>query len=438
VRGDNDIGQLAAPIMFFRDTETGHSVQQEVRLGSAEDAEVTWLAGIFYFRHEYERGRDGEPMFGPNGDAAFHPIWSTLLRGIPLALPGQSGVHQSRLDTRYSSIFANATWQIIDRLSLTTSLRWQREEKRAEISNSVTAPGASLISMTLTPALTPTGEPVNGAIARESDNVTWSITPHFRITNSLMAYLEIARGAKSGGFNTGFGNASLAAREFGDEDIRHLELGTRAALAGGRARLSAAAFYTEYRDYQDAAFVSAQFSVGNADRVVLRGAELEGVVQVSGGLVADISISLADLTYATNTTGACYPGRTPDGTALRSCNLAGEHPINAPVWSTHLGMQQQYNLQWGKLYARIDWSWTDEYNTSFSADPRLVQDDSSDVALRVGAVVASRYELVLWADNMLGEDVTSIDAVLNLFNDASYQSFMTGPRSYGASVRVKF
>jgi hypothetical protein len=55
------------------------------------------------------------------------------------------------------------------------------------------------------------------------------------------------------------------------------------------------------------------------------------------------------------------------GTAPRSCNPSGERPINAPVLVTYLGLQQERHVSWGAIYARVDWSWTDEYHTSFSA-----------------------------------------------------------------------
>ena len=184
--------------------------------------------------------------------------------------------------------------------------------------------------------------------------------------------------------------------------------------------------------------MSAQFSVGNADLAILRGVELEGAVVSAPGITADFAISAVDLTYATNTTGACFPGRVPDGTAPRSCNLSGEHPIDAPVWSTHVGLLSEHPHELGRLYARIDWSWIDRYNTSFSADPRLVQNDTAMCALRIGARIGSSYEIVFWAENLLDEDVTVIDSVLNLFNDASYQSFMAEPRRYGATLRVRF
>ena len=78
--------------------------------------------------------------------------------------PDQLGLHDSHLDTRYVSAFGDVVWKLAERLSLATGVRWQREEKDAAINNSVTAPGASLISTTLTPAVSPSGEPVNGTL----------------------------------------------------------------------------------------------------------------------------------------------------------------------------------------------------------------------------------------------------------------------------------
>lgn len=438
LRNDDDTIQMSAPVLFYRDSEEGASIQEELRLTSSEGS-TQWLAGAFFYRHDYERGMNGRrPMFGLYGPAAMHPSFVALLDGIPLAVPGQLGLHDSYVDTEYLGIFGNVDWQLTDRLTLTTGLRWQREEKDAAINNSVTAPGASLISVVLAPAVSPNGAAVNGATSRRSENVSWLLTPQFRISEALLSYLTISRGAKFGGFNTGFGNAPLAAREFGDERITHVELGARGTFAEQRARFSAAAFYTNYKDYQDAAFLSAQFSVGNVDEVELRGVELEGTVSLGERLSLDVALSLADLTYASNTTGMCFPGRTPDGTAPRSCDLSGEHPAMAPVWAAHVGAQYGHPVDWGTLYARLDWSWTDEYNTSFSADPRLVQNAYSDVAVRIGARFGDSYELVLWGKNLLDARVSYLDPVLNLFNDTSYQSYLAPSRRYGATFLARF
>ena len=58
--------------------------------------------------------------------------------------------------------------------------------------------------------------------------------------------------------------------------------------------------------------------------------------------------------------------------------------------------------------------------------------------MRLGARIGERYECVLWVDNLLDENTNAqIDAALNLFNDASYQSFMSAPRTYGVTLRIR-
>jgi iron complex outermembrane receptor protein len=376
------------------------------------------------------------PMFGPNGSLPFISLWQSVLR-IPLALPDQLGILDSEMDTDYYSAFGQVTWAFGDHLALTGDLRWQTEEKRASMNNSVTVPGVSLISRVLTPSVSPSGAPVNGTVSRSTDYVTWSLTPQYRINEDLLTYLTVARGGKPGGFNIGFGNAPLSAREFGDEAIDHLEIGARASFADGRVRGRVAVFHTDYHDYQDAAFISAQFLVGNAKRVELEGAELEGSAILGAGTTLNLAVSFADLTYASNTSGVCYPGRVPDGGLPGSCDMTGERPIDAPPWTISASLHHERPKSWGNLYGRIDMSWNDQYNTSYSADPRLIQKSAFDVGLRIGAMIGERYESVLWVDNLLDENLIHSDAVLNLFNDASYQSFMSAPRTYGVTLRIR-
>jgi iron complex outermembrane receptor protein len=244
LRIEDDAIQLFAPMLFYHDAERSRSFQGELTFASPDDRDFTWLVGGFYYRNTYERGDHGsEPMFGANGDLAYDPIWPALF-GLPLAIPGQSGIHDSQLVTHYLSAFGQMVWHATERFGVTAGVRWQEEEKDAVLNNSVTAPGLSLISAVLTPTVTLGGAVVNGALDRRSDNVPWSITPEYRFSDNVMAYFTVARGSKAGGFNTGFGDAPLNAREFGDETIRHYELGTKLSSDDRRLVLSAAAFAT--------------------------------------------------------------------------------------------------------------------------------------------------------------------------------------------------
>jgi iron complex outermembrane receptor protein len=278
---------------------------------------------------------------------------------------------------------------------------------------------------------------VNGIVRRTSDAVTWELTPQYRIDEDRLLFATWARGGKFGGFNTGFGSAPLAAREFGDETIDHYELGGRFTLHGGRARLGVSAFRTDYHGFQDAAFASAQFTIGNAELARLEGAELEAEILLGADTRANLALSYADLRYERNTTGMCYPGRVPDGSTPGSCDLSGEHPVLAPEWQAQLGVEQAFAFGSLEASARLDWSWTGRYNTSFSADPRLVQPGYHGIGARISLRLNENVTIVLSGENLLDETITYFDSVLNFFNDASYQSYLAEPRRFALTLRAE-
>lgn len=435
----DDVVQLASPLMQFHDTQQATSWQQELRIGSTDGARAQWLAGIFWYENSFERGDHGRrPIFvGDTYSAA--PLPSLLLQQlfgapvpVPFAVPGQAGLYAAAHDTHYTGLFGQGSWKLTDRFSTTAGLRWQRESKDASISQAATVPGLSLLTASLVVAAN------SGSLARSTAATTWSLTPQFALTPTLMLYAVVARGFKSGGFNVGWGTTPLAQREFGDEDVRHYELGAKGNAWNGRVQFASSAFRTRYGDYQDAAFMSQQFTVGNAQRADLQGAEADAKALLGGHLSAELGVSYADLRYGLYRNGLCYPGRTPDDGATRTCDLSGARPVNAPPWTTHAGLVHRTAVSWGDVYGRADWSWSDRYNTSYSADPRLVQPAYHWVDLRVGAH-RGHVEWVGWIDNLFDTKVSTLDAQLNLFSgDPSYQTFLLAPRTVGLTARFSY
>jgi iron complex outermembrane receptor protein len=437
----NDAAQVIAPLLRFHDTQENEAWQQELRLTSAGNESVDWMGGLFYYHSKFNRGDNGDRPFFLGDTESNNPVIAALNQQlfelpipVPFATEGQLGFLDSEQKTDYYAVFGQATWNVTDKFSITAGGRWQKEEKDASILQSVNDPSPSIISIALSPA-----DVSNDNLDRNADEFTWSITPQYFLTEDTMLYLTASHGFKSGGFNTGFGTLPISTREFDDEDIMHYEGGVKTELLDGNMRLAASAFYTEYKDYQDAAFVGGQFTVGNAEKAILQGIELEGTALIGEHLTAEFAVSYADFEYDKNTAGQCYPGRAPDSpTDPTACDLTNENPINAPKWKTHMGLTYEQPVSWGDAYARVDWSWTDDYNTSFSADPRLTQDSYSWVNARIGTRWDA-FEVVVWVDNLTDEDVTMIDAVANIYaGDGSYQSFLSSPRSYGLTFRANY
>ena len=437
----DDVAQMMAPLLKFHDVQESESLQQELRLSSASKQTFEWMVGAFWYTNQFKRGDDGKNPVWLGDTFSANPVVAAvnqqLLRTpfpLPVAAPGQVGYLASELDTDYLGIYGQGNWHLTDSFSINGGVRWQQESKDADIRQWVNTPQPSIMSLLLAPAaVSATG------LSRDTDAVTWSLTPQWNLTDQVMVFTTAAKGFKSGGYNTGFGRLPIASREFKDEDIMHYEAGTKLDLANGRARLAASVFRTTYDDFQDAAFVGGQFTVGNAEKALLEGLELEGSMALTDRLQTDFAISYASLMYDENTHGQCYPGKTPDSpTTPGACDLSGRQPVDAPNFKTHLGLQYDQPVSWGDMFARADWSWTSQYNTSFSADPRLKQDAYDWINLRAGTRW-NNYELVFWADNVTNATVVNFDAVVTLYaGDGSYQSLLQAPRSYGVTFRMNF
>jgi outer membrane receptor protein involved in Fe transport len=431
----SDAMQLGAPVIGYYDQQSGHSIQQELRLTSPGHQTIDWLGGAFYYRNDLTRGDPTVPTFygEPLGSAAFwKPILQQLI-GAPLlvAAPGQESFVNSDLTTNYVGVFGQAVWNV-GRFHLNAGLRWQNEKKDATIDQFQNIATPSLMTLVINSTIPPTD------LSRSASKVTYSVTPQVDLGADTMAYATAARGFKSGGYNTGFGRLPASQREFGDETVYDYELGVKTTLFNRRLQLHAALFDTTYDNYQDAAFIGAQFTVGNAQKATDRGAELGLNARLTDTITTNLDVSYADFKYATYTDGVCYPGRKPDGSAPGTCNLSGEHPINAPPLKVSLAFEDRVPMSFGDLFGRLSGDWTQRYNTSFSADPRLTQDPYTWVNLRLGADIG-RTQITFWVENLLDKRVGNVDALLNLFsNDPSTQTFMQPPRSYGITLRMTF
>ncbi|MEY4642467.1 MAG: hypothetical protein RLZZ227_2461 [Pseudomonadota bacterium] len=436
-----DMAQLQAPLLQFHDSQYGESWQQELRLESLQGQTLEWMTGVFLYDNEFRRGdRGNSPSFSA-GRFSDHPAVSALTQRVlnfpvplPLAASGQLGFLDAWQETDYAAVFAQATWNVSEQFRLTAGARWQTEGKDAGVLQWTNSPTPSV----LTRVLAPMGVS-GGGLARDTQNATWSLTSQWRLRDDVMLFATAATGFKSGGFNTAFGRVPLEQREFGDEEVMHYEAGIKLESARRRWRLAANVFNTRYDNYQEAAFVGGQFNVSNAEEVTVDGFEVEGTIRVADNITADFAVSLADLVYGRNFNAPCYFGRRPDSPLNNgACDLSGKHPVNAPEWKTHAGLQYEASQSWGRLNLRADWSWTDDYNTNANNDPRLTQQAYHWLSVRAG-LTRGAYELVLWGDNVNDVTVVNYDAVLTLYpGDASYQSMLQQPRSFGVTLRVDY
>jgi outer membrane receptor protein involved in Fe transport len=423
-----DADQLNLSVLDFNDRQRGESRQQELRLASTTEGSLDWLVGVFYYDNHFERGGfDGPSTFVLGAQAPLVP----LAPGVPAGQPGDAGRLLSRNDTEYFAAFGQATWRLADRFSIVAGLRWQDETRSTVVERSLNHGGPSLISLALLPGT------VNADLSRQDDAVTWSISPQLFFTRDAMSYLTVSHGFKSGGFNGDWGRVTPAQREFKAGEVDHYELGFKSRFLRDRLQFNAAAFHSDFTNYQEAGFLALQFLVNNAEAVTTEGFEFDLTAMITNSLLADLSATYAIAEYDAYTRGACYPGRTPDEPATGSCNLSGDELTNAPKLRVHAALQYDVPTTLGVFYTRLDYGWTDEYFTNSNHDPRQIQRGASLIDARLG-VRAGAFDISLWGSNLGDETVVTQSGVANLFaSDPAYQNFLAPGRSYGVTLRYR-
>jgi iron complex outermembrane receptor protein len=146
----------------------------------------------------------------------------------------------------------------------------------------------------------------------DNSNITGKIELDFRPNDGWLIYGSYSRGVKSAAFNSGFLDESgiFAANTaetipFGEEKINAYELGFKGILFEGLARLNAAAYYYDYRDFQTLRFELLNQFLFNTDAEVY-GGEVELQLTPADGWDLAFGLALIDAT-AKDVTAPNFP-----------------------------------------------------------------------------------------------------------------------------------
>ncbi len=193
-----------APVLdyhrFSNDRETT-AFSQEVRLTSVGSGPFQWTAGVFY--RDIKGSRLSSFMIG-----VYEP-------GDPL--PDAFGLVSTSSSESWA-VFGNAGYEVNDRLEIGAGLRYFKDDRGA----------------------------FNGTVRQEDsfDSVTPRFYLNYDISNEIKVYGSIAKGFRSGGFNT------VGSPSYGPDSMWTYELGTKMTAMDGEVDAELAFYYSEYTDLQ--------------------------------------------------------------------------------------------------------------------------------------------------------------------------------------------
>ena len=432
--GDTAIGNVALKsITSYRDLEVGFShdfdfspypatiasnfafhdqISQEFQVsGVSFNERLTWVAGAYYFKEETD-----EPS-----TANVYPQLVAL--GI---IPEFSFNLLYGFDNRSWAVFAQGTYQITDKLSITGGIRYTDEEKRALESQARLSDGAFTGPFCFNCA-----PPTSGTTSYSEISGRGGL--EYRWNEDLMLYFSAAHGFKSGGLTQSVTDVTqitdLQLNPYLPEFVWTYEVGLRSTWLDGRLRVNATGFFSDYTDIQYSfAFAPPgttlpQTFVSNGPAAEIKGFELDTLFMPVEGLTLSASVGLTD---------AEYTKFDPRDTILTS---ASKFPFT-PEWAYTLAGQYSIPTGLGELTGRLDYSWNDNviFDVRDSLNPLTRQDSYGILNARLSLAHAAGWTVSVFGTN-LTDEIYLLSAI-DLGGSVIHQP--APPREWGVSIKYDF
>ncbi len=382
------------------------------------------------FQLHYDNGSNLHLTFGayymkenvPSYQEAYaDDLFSMLGTGIPFLR-----TIDDDLSTTSKAAFAHANWEFVPSWTLAAGVRWTKDEKDYDRSTS-TFWGAPFSGLNETVAF-------NGKASWTA--VTPSVSLQKAFSDNLMGYVSANRGFKSGGFN-GRANTVYDTEhaKFDPEYVWTYELGLKGSSADHRFRGSAAAFYSNYSDFQ--ARVSQDvgtFPVLNAAKLNIKGIELEGSALLGESTTLSAQLGWMDAKYDSFEDfrlDPSYAGYDP--------SVNHDHVPFSPDWTARVALQHVFSLaDSGSLTLGGDVSYRGD--TWLSVDNRDVL--SQDAYTLVGAYGVWDSPQLTWQVRAGVRNLTDKQYKTEGQEFASVGNIQTAyyglPRNWYVSVRYNF
>jgi len=306
-----------SPLNIFenRDKFLQDQFSADLRLNKSTD-KFDLVTGLFYFQEDV----DNDLSFTGVLDGV---VWPAFVGGL--------------VDNSNYAAYAEATFKVTDKLSLTGGLRYTNETKRARpdafrdgtlnIESRPDGPPAERNpDKTLVADVDANGNPIMvdpidnptrlvDKIWQENsfDQVTWRVNAAYKASDALNLYGSVSTGFKSGGFEWRVTNPSFYADpsndfdgdgdgdlpQFNPETVTSYEVGAKFDAPDTDLRLNVAAFFSSYRDMQIAAnppgsIATFQTNAGDSE---IKGIEVELIWVPTSSLLVNLGYGLTDAKY---------------------------------------------------------------------------------------------------------------------------------------------
>ncbi len=468
---------------------------QELRLTSNGNNTVDWMVGGYYFnqnlntRNRTTFGADVRPFADTlasllsGGLASLTIVENLFLLGQAINLPvglGQNpafftgpvasgdffrqgtglGFDFNQVSESYS-LFGSTDWHVSDQLTVTTGLRWTKENKGVngafstdDVFSSLDlnnlrfleffpARGTPLGPVLRSPgpiprnqfagfaALQPFKATADFTDTRSEDKLTGNVIVAYDWSDTVNTYASFSRGYKAGGFNLSQ-STSVTGRDFASETMDNYEFGWKTRLFDNRVRFSGAAFMQTLTDFQSNTFNGISFDLSNAGSVSIDGVEWDILAQPTEDFTFTFAGTYLDAKYDEFLTGPSIVG-----SASPITDLSGERLAGVSKWV--MTSTATYNTALNENYegfVRGEATYRSHFAPGTDLNPLKEQDGSIVLNASVGIEnVEQGWDLSIWGKNVNNEKFFQgvFDTV---FQSGSLSGYPIPPTTYGVTLRI--
>jgi len=391
------------------------------------------------------------------------------------------------------AVFTNNSYSFTEAFEVTLGLRYTYDEKRligsqnnvgsgqttclAALGNIgvITAPAASgglgasggaIISSLCLPWTNPFYASRGISESVNDTNFSGTVKAAYRLNESVLMYASYARGYKSFGYNQDRVQVATTALPvpinpapslfFPSENVDSYEVGVKTTLFNRSMLLNATYFDQTFENFQLNTFLGTAFVVESIPELVSKGVDadflwftpLEGLT-LSGG------VTYTDAEYSPFVAAELVNPANFGGISL----LPGARPSFAPEWSYVASINFNRSIGYG-LQAGFSLSgkYMTDYNTGSDLLPYKAQDGFGTLNGRITlGSEDDRWAFEVWAQNLTDEEYVQV-AYNGFLQGSGFQqtvqpdgtfyspagdtqtidAFLGAPRTYGATLRIKY
>jgi iron complex outermembrane receptor protein len=405
---------------------------QELRIASRGENRIDYVAGLYVFDENIHA--IGETQYGSSASAFL--LGATLPAVIA---NGYTLNYNSYYYTQSYAAFGQAVWHVTSQWNLTAGLRYTDDKKNGDFTQ-LASGGASLTGLpavlsTLRAAL---GTSAALTVSNEHGDLSGLIDLSYQATPDVLTYLTYARGYKSGGLNLTQLPAG-ASPVIQPESIDELEGGVKSQLFERRLTLNADLFFEDDKNYQANVYNTAlgKQYLANVPEVRTGGLELDAqavpakIISLYGSLTWD------DAVYASYPNGICGL----EAITLPTCNLSGRPLAGVPRWALATGGELHRPVDLGngskEAYIAADYNYRSSVYSAATDSIYTKLPQLSLVNLRLGLRDPGRWDIALWARNLLNENYFTFLSP-GVGNTGALYAQLGDPRTYGITLRVHY